>query len=66
VHGPKGVGKTSLVAEYATAAARRRRVIWQRFRPGTSNTWLSLSFELAEYLKAGGHGELADYLNAAA
>jgi ATP/maltotriose-dependent transcriptional regulator MalT len=65
VHGPKGVGKTSLVAEYATAAARRRRVIWQRFRPGTSNTWLSLSFELAEYLKAGGHGELADYLQGA-
>jgi ATP/maltotriose-dependent transcriptional regulator MalT len=40
-------------------------VIWQRFRPGTSNTWLSLSFELAEYLKAGGHGELADYLHSA-
>lgn len=65
VHGPKGVGKTSLVAEYAAGAIRRRPVIWQRFRPGTSNTWLSLSFELAEYLKAGGHPELADYLNAA-
>jgi ATP/maltotriose-dependent transcriptional regulator MalT len=63
VHGPKGVGKTSLVAEYAAATARRRPVIWQRFRPGTNNTWLSLSFELAEYLKAGGHPELADYLH---
>jgi ATP/maltotriose-dependent transcriptional regulator MalT len=65
VHGPKGVGKTSLVAEYAAGVARSRPVIWQRFRPGTNNTWLSLSFELAEYLKAGGHGELADYLHSA-
>ncbi|MDQ1686138.1 MAG: hypothetical protein QOC82_2875 [Frankiaceae bacterium] len=63
VHGPKGVGKTSLVAEFAAAAARRRPVFWQRFRAGTNNTWLSLSFELAEYLKAVGHPELADYLN---
>jgi len=63
VHGPKGVGKTSLVAEFAAAAGRRRPVIWQRFRPGTNNTWLSVSFELAEYLKAGGHPELAEYLH---
>jgi len=62
VHGPKGIGKTSLVAEYAASVAQRRSVIWHRFRPGTNDTWRSLSFELAEFLKAQGQAELSDYL----
>jgi ATP/maltotriose-dependent transcriptional regulator MalT len=62
VHGPKGVGKTSLVADYAANAARTRPVIWYRFRPGMNTSWSSLSFDVADYLKSRGHGEAAEYL----
>src|SRR4051812_12699231 len=62
VHGPKGIGKTSLVAELASASTASRPVVWHRFRPGMNTSWSSLSFDLAEYLKSRGFGECADYL----
>src|SRR4051812_46220102 len=57
VHGPKGIGKTSLVAELASTLAASRPVVWHRFRPGMNTSWSSLSFDLAEYLKSRGFGE---------
>ena len=63
VHGPKGVGKTSLIADLAATDARRRPVVWHRFRAGMNNTWSALSFELAEYLRTLHKPDLADYLS---
>jgi hypothetical protein len=65
VHGPKGVGKTSLIAELAAESARRTPVFWHRFRTGVSTTFGAFAFELGEHLQASGRPALADYLREA-
>lgn len=65
VHGPKGIGKTSLVAELAAETARRTPVFWYRFRAGVNTSFGALSFELAEYLRAQGRSALAEYIDGA-
>lgn len=62
VHGPKGAGKTSLVAELAAETARRTPVFWYRFRAGVNTTFGAFSFELAEYLRSQGRPALAEYI----
>jgi ATP/maltotriose-dependent transcriptional regulator MalT len=62
VHGPKGIGKTSLVAELAADTARRTPVFWYRFRAGLNTTFGAFSFELAEYLRSQGRPALAEYI----
>jgi ATP/maltotriose-dependent transcriptional regulator MalT len=65
VHGGPGMGKTSLVAEYASAIRRRgRSVLWYRFRPGVNDSLAALLFEIGEVLAAAGRRELADKLSA--
>jgi ATP/maltotriose-dependent transcriptional regulator MalT len=62
VHGPKGAGKTSLVAELAADTARRTPVFWYRFRTGVNTTFGAFSFELAEYLRSQQRPALAEYI----
>jgi ATP/maltotriose-dependent transcriptional regulator MalT len=62
VHGPKGIGKTSLVAELAAQTAARTPVLWHRFRAGVNVTFGAFAFELGEYLRAQGSPALADYM----
>jgi hypothetical protein len=65
VHGPKGIGKTSLVAELAAQTAQRTPVLWHRFRAGVSMTFGAFAFELGEYLRSRGRPALADYMGSA-
>lgn len=63
VHGSRGIGKTSLVAELALEHARRVPVMWLRFRPGVNASLVALAFEVGEHLKVSGQSELSDYLH---
>ena len=63
VHGPLGVGKTSLVAELAAETAEHGSVLWYRFRPGVNDSPGALVLELGEYLHSRGRRRLATYLD---
>ncbi|MDQ1712076.1 MAG: hypothetical protein QOE45_1526 [Frankiaceae bacterium] len=52
VHGPAGIGKTSLVAELATAWTTTSPLLWYRLRAGVNDTLLAVLFELGEHLRA--------------
>lgn len=62
VHGPPGIGKTSLGAEIAIAERRRSAVWWYRFRRGVNDTLPAVVFELAQWLAREGVTELGDYV----
>lgn len=62
VHGPPGVGKSSLVAELATDVAVRAPTFWYRFRAGLNDSMEALLFELGEYLRSRRRPELALYI----
>lgn len=62
VHGPPGVGKTSLVAELAAETAERTPTFWYRFRAGLNDSVGALMFELGEYLRSRRSPELAQYM----
>jgi len=65
VHGPRGIGKTSLVADFASVHARRAPVFWFRFRAGVNTSLPALAFDLGEYLRAQGRPDLSGYLTGA-
>ncbi|MDQ4024457.1 MAG: hypothetical protein M3217_03045 [Actinomycetota bacterium] len=62
VHGPPGIGKTSLIAELAMEESRRSAVWWYRFRRGVNDTLQALIFELSQWLERQGLSELARYV----
>ena len=62
VHGPPGIGKTSLVAEIAIAESRRCAVWWYRFRRGVNDTLPAVMFELGRWLASHGLSDLGDYV----
>lgn len=62
VHGPPGIGKTSLVAEVAIAESRRSAVWWYRFRRGVNDTLHAVLFELGQWLGSQGLTDLATYV----
>ena len=62
VHGPPGIGKTSLVAELAMEESRRSAVWWYRFRRGVNDTLPAVIFELSQWLEGQGLAELARYV----
>lgn len=65
VHGPPGIGKTTLVAELATKAAETMKVLWYRFRPEVNTSLGAVLFELGDHLHASGSRELSEYLDEA-
>jgi ATP/maltotriose-dependent transcriptional regulator MalT len=62
VHGPVGIGKTSLVAELAAQASIATPVLWYRFRAGVNTSLVALLFELGEYLRHEGLSELSGFM----
>ncbi|MFN2586921.1 MAG: hypothetical protein ABR613_02215 [Actinomycetota bacterium] len=62
VHGPPGIGKTTLIAEIATEESRRSAVWWHRFRRGVNDSLRAVIFELSHWLENQGVGELARYV----
>ncbi|MDQ1712817.1 MAG: hypothetical protein QOE45_2267 [Frankiaceae bacterium] len=64
VHGPAGVGKTTLVAELAEEVAERVPVLWYRTRPGVNDSLRAVLFELAQHLRAHGRPRLAEVTSA--
>jgi ATP/maltotriose-dependent transcriptional regulator MalT len=65
VHGAPGVGKSSLVAEYASERSRDAPVLWYKVRPDVNDSAQAILFELAEYLAHHGRAELSSYVTAA-
>jgi len=65
VSGPPGIGKTSLVAQFATDVRDRTPVMWYRLRPGINVSLTALLYELGEYLYSRGEVELAGYMQEA-
>ena len=65
VHGPPGVGKTSLVADFATEVSEQMPSLWYRFRAGVNDTVEALLFELGEYLRSHRRPDLAMYIDSA-
>lgn len=63
VHGPPGIGKTSLVAEFAAGVSEETSVLWYKFRRGINVTLDAILFELGEYLRALGHPELSAFMS---
>ncbi|HEV2757834.1 MAG TPA: hypothetical protein VG318_18900 [Actinomycetota bacterium] len=62
VHGPPGIGKTTLVAELAIDESRRSAVWWYRFRRGVNDSLRAVIFELSHWLGSQGVAELAEYV----
>lgn len=60
VHGPAGIGKTSLIAELAVEASSVAPVLWYRLRTGVNDSLRALLFELAQHLRAQRHPRLAE------
>jgi len=63
IHGPPGVGKTSLVAELAAEIARDGGVVWYRFRAGVNDSLGALLYELGEYLRSRGKERLSAHVS---
>lgn len=61
VHGPPGIGKTSLIAELASDASAHHHVLWYRLRPDVNTSLMAILFEFGEFLFASGHPELTEY-----
>lgn len=64
VHGPPGIGKTTVVAELASAESRGSAVWWHRFRRGVNDTLRAVIFELSQWLASHGLADLSDYVTA--
>lgn len=62
VHGPPGIGKTSLVAEVVSKNAESMPVLWYRFRPGVNTSLPAILFEIGDHLRSTGIPDLSDYL----
>lgn len=62
VHGPPGIGKTSLAAELAIEQRKSRAVWWYRFRRGVNDTLEAVIFELSEWLRSQGIADLGEYV----
>lgn len=62
VHGPPGVGKSSLVAEIASELSETASVLWYRVRPGVNDSMAAFLFDLGDYVRARGQPELAQYM----
>lgn len=62
VHGPAGVGKSSLLADLASDEAERMPVLWYRFRTGVADSVDALLFEIGEHLRSRRHHDLAAYM----
>ncbi|HEX2295120.1 MAG TPA: hypothetical protein VHN37_07410 [Actinomycetota bacterium] len=62
VHGPPGIGKTSVAAEVAAGEGRRSAVWWYRFRRGVNDTLGAVMFELGGWLASQGLNELSAYV----
>lgn len=62
VHGPPGIGKTSLMAEIISEIAVEQPVFWYRFRPGVNTSLAAILFEVGDHLKKDGSPDLATYL----
>jgi ATP/maltotriose-dependent transcriptional regulator MalT len=65
VSGAPGIGKTSLVAAFATDAADSSSVFWYKFRPGMNAALTSILFDLGEYVASENVFDLADYMDGA-
>lgn len=63
VAGPPGIGKTSLVAELASAAADEARVLWYRLRTGVNDSLEALLYELGELLASEGEPRLKEFVD---
>lgn len=66
VHGPKGIGKTCLVAELAIELQAATPVLWYRFRTGVNDSAGTLLFEVAEHLRGRGKPQSAEAITRAA
>lgn len=64
VHGPAGIGKTSLVAELAAGWSTSEPLLWYRVRSGVNDTLLAVLFEIAEHLRSNHRPHLAEVLSA--
>lgn len=62
VHGPRGIGKTSIAADFVTGESRGSAVWWHRFRRGVNDTLGAVMFELAQWLAGHGLSDLASYV----
>lgn len=64
VHGPRGVGKTTLVADIAADHSTDWSVLWFRFRRGSAASFTAFLLEMGEYLSTFEQPDLATYLGA--
>jgi ATP/maltotriose-dependent transcriptional regulator MalT len=64
VHGPAGIGKTSMVAEHAVDASAAITVLWYRIRPGVNDTLQALLFEIGQHLMGQGRPQLSQLVTA--
>lgn len=60
IHGPAGIGKTSMLAELASTWALSRPVLWYHLRAGVNDTLAALLFEIGEHLRTLGRPKLAE------
>jgi ATP/maltotriose-dependent transcriptional regulator MalT len=63
VHGPPGIGKTTVAAEVAVSESRHSGVLWHRFRRGVNDTLGAVIFEMSQWLSSQGIGGLSDYVS---
>lgn len=64
VHGPAGIGKSSLVAELAAEWGATEPLLWYRVRTGVNDTLAAVLFELAEHLRTTDRPHLAQVVSA--